>query len=143
MFVQQITGLFTIEDEFDSAFQNGSFYKRVYFHLRPMQQQARFVLDKALGDKISGWAMYPKLPQQEITLLIRINDDKEFVIIANRHRHDLLSLGIHPTGNCGFALTLPTGDMLSANDTISVYVAGGSKDKRTPLLTPLISTKAR
>jgi ubiquinone/menaquinone biosynthesis C-methylase UbiE len=141
MFLQQITGLFRIESEFESVFQSGSFYKRVYFHLRPVPQKARFSLDKAQGNRVAGWAMYSKSPQQEITLLIKINNKKEFITVANRHRPDLLSKGIHPTGNCGFALTLPTTDTLSAGDTVDVYAGKVAGDKIVRLL-PLISTKA-
>lgn len=141
MFLQQITGLFEIENEFESVFQSGSFYKRIYFHLRPVQQQAQFVLDKAQGNQISGWAMHLKYSQQEITLLIKINDEKEFITVANRHRPDLLSKSIHPTGNCGFALTLPATDTLSAGDTVEVYIGKVAGDKIVPL-SLLISTKA-
>ena len=34
MFLEQISGLFTILNEFESVFQKGSFYERVYFHLQ-------------------------------------------------------------------------------------------------------------
>jgi SAM-dependent methyltransferase len=34
MFLEQISGLFQIEAEFESVFQRGSYYDRVYFHLR-------------------------------------------------------------------------------------------------------------
>ena len=35
MFLEQISGLFQIVAEFESVFQSGSYYHRVYFHLRP------------------------------------------------------------------------------------------------------------
>lgn len=37
MFLKQISGLFQIEAEFKSVFQRGSFYERIYFHLRPVR----------------------------------------------------------------------------------------------------------
>jgi SAM-dependent methyltransferase len=40
MFQQQISGLFTIAAEYESVFQKGSFYDRVYFHLRPVRSGA-------------------------------------------------------------------------------------------------------
>jgi SAM-dependent methyltransferase len=48
MFQQQISGLFTIAAEFDSVFQKGSFYDRVYFHLRPVGPAVRGLADSAL-----------------------------------------------------------------------------------------------
>ncbi|HVW99098.1 MAG TPA: methyltransferase domain-containing protein, partial [Candidatus Babeliaceae bacterium] len=68
MFLQQISGLFEIDSEFTSVFQKGSFYNRIYFHLRPIQPGVKFVLDKAQGNRISGWAMYPKSPHQKVRL---------------------------------------------------------------------------
>lgn len=35
MFLEKISGLFQIEAEFESVFQQGSYYNRLYFHLRP------------------------------------------------------------------------------------------------------------
>jgi ubiquinone/menaquinone biosynthesis C-methylase UbiE len=144
MFMQQICGLFQVDNEFESTFQKGSFYSRVYFHLRPVQpqltsvldktegsseserqssgssSQLKFVLDKAEGRRISGWAMYPQLPHQKIKLLIKINNKKEFVVNADLFRRDLLAKGIHPTGHCGFGLTLQEEDILRPGDNISV-----------------------
>lgn len=141
MFLQQIAGLFDIEDEFESVFQKGSFYSRVYFHLRPIRQNVKFVLDKAHGNRISGWAMHPRFPQQVVKLLIRIsheNEFKEFTVLANLHRPDLLSKQIHLTGNCGFALFLPENDSLFPGDIVTVFNMGdGAKkiDKKALLAT--------
>lgn len=41
MFLKQISGLFQIEAEFKSVFQRGSFYERIYFHLRPVRRSAQ------------------------------------------------------------------------------------------------------
>jgi SAM-dependent methyltransferase len=144
MFMQQISGLFQVDNEFESIFQKGSFYSRVYFHLRPVQphltpvldktersseserqssgslSQLKLVLDKAEGRRISGWAMYPQFPHQKIKLLIKINSKKEFVVNADLFRQDLLAKGIHPTGHCGFGLTLQEEDILHTGDSVSV-----------------------
>lgn len=135
MFLQQITGLFWIEKEFESVFQKGSLYNRFYFHLRPIQLDPRIVLDRAQDNKISGWAIYSQAPERVAKLLIKINDSKEFVVLANSFRQDLLDKGFHPTGDCGFALTLPATDVLSPGDTVSVSTVGGVNLKNCPSIT--------
>lgn len=87
-------------------------------------------LDKAQGNRISGWAMYSQAPKQVAKLLIKINDDREFVVLADHFRQDLLSKSIHPTGNCGFVLTLPAENVLRPGDTVSTRVVGDIKDLR-------------
>lgn len=138
MFLQQIDGLFNVEAKFESVFQKGSFYNRVYFHLRPIWIDKKFVLDRAQGNTISGWAMYLATPQREMKLLIKVKD-KDFFVVADGFRPDLLKKGIHPTGNCGFTLKLSAEDALSPNDTVYVLAVGDTQasDK---LLT---ATKAR
>lgn len=95
---------------------------------------AKGVLDEARGNRISGWAMYSQAPHRVANILIKINDDREFVILADRFRKDLLDKGIHPTGKCGFLLTLPVESTLRPRDTISLRVAGDIKDlKNSPI----------
>ena len=94
---------------------------------------AKGVLDIARGDRISGWAMYPKAPKRPAKVLIKINDDREFVVVADHFRQDLLDKGIHPTGRCGFELTLPAVGILRPGDAVRIHVDGDNKDlKNSP-----------
>lgn len=138
MFLQQIDGLFNVEAKFESVFQKGSFYNRVYFHLRPIRVDKRFVLDKAQGNTISGWAMYSATPHRKMQLLIKVKD-KEFFVVADRFRSDLLQKGIHPTGNCGFLLKLPAEDILFPSETVYVLAVGDTQAS----IKLLTATKAR
>lgn len=101
----------------------------------------KFILDKAEGNVISGWAMRLAFPEQTVRLMIKINHEKEFSILANLHRRDLLSKQIHPTGNCGFTLILPENDRLYPGDTVTVLAVEddmGGKNKTTILSTSVI-----
>jgi hypothetical protein len=110
-----------------------TYAKQHSFSLREKSKPVKFVLDRAHGNVISGWAMHPALPEQTVGLLIKINQEKEFPILANLHRRDLLSKQIHSTGNCGFILTLPENDRLYSSDTVTVPVkADGTKKKTRP-----------
>lgn len=120
MFLQQIAALFTVEAEFKSVFQRGSFYERTYFHLRPRQPKVRYALDIANGNKISGWAMYTSKPHQPVKLLIRVNHSKDFIVPAHLYREDLLTKSIHPTGKCGFMVMLSEKDFLIPGDNVSL-----------------------
>lgn len=92
------------------------------------------VLDIAEGNRIAGWAMYPQAPQRVAEIRIQINGDREFVVAADRFRQDLLDKAVHPTGNCGFQVTLATGDALQPGDTVRMRVIGDIKDlKRSPM----------
>jgi hypothetical protein len=85
--------------------------------------------------------MRPALPEQTVGLLIKINQEKEFSISANLHRRDLLSKQIHPTGNCGFILTLPENDRLCPGDIVTVLVKEDGtekKDKTTTIAASII-----
>jgi hypothetical protein len=94
---------------------------------------AKGSLDEARGNRISGWAMYPKAPKRLAKVLIKINDDREFVVVADHFRQDLLDKGIHPTGKCGFVLTLPAEGVLRPGDAVSIHVDGDNKDlKNSP-----------
>jgi hypothetical protein len=96
--------------------------------------QTKGVLDKARGNRISGWAMYSQTPKRVARLLIKVNDDKEFAILADHFRQDLLDKGIHPTGKCGFVLTLSAEDILRPGDIVSMRVIDDIKDlKNSPV----------
>lgn len=86
------------------------------------------VVDTAEGNRIAGWAMYPQMPQKVAEVRIRINNDREFLVIADRFRPDLLNKQIHPTGNCGFLLTLSAENSLRPGDVVSMRVVGDIKD---------------
>lgn len=91
------------------------------------------VVDRVGSDKISGWAMYSQAPKRLAKVLIKINDDREYVVVADHFRQDLLDKGIHPTGKCGFLLTLAAEDILRTGDTVSMRVVGDIKDlKNSP-----------
>ncbi len=85
---------------------------------------ARGIVDAVQTNRISGWAMYPQAPDQSAKILVEINNNREFVVIANHFRQDLLDTHIHPTGKCGFILVLSDKDALHPGDTVSVRVAG-------------------
>ncbi|CAE6518399.1 conserved hypothetical protein [Nitrosomonas nitrosa] len=82
---------------------------------------------------ISGWAMHTQDKNRPAKVIIRINNEFEFSVIANFFRQDLLDKGIHPTGKCGFMLTIPTENSLHPNDIVTVRVVGDIKDlKNSP-----------
>lgn len=143
MFLQQIKGLFNIEAEYKSVFQGGSFYDRTYFHLRPIRQDTRFILDEAKGNKIRGWAVSRKSPEKTIKLLIKIRNNTEFYVQANQFRKDLLAKGIHPNGNCGFNLTLSEEDSLIPGDAVAVFSVENKEDENHVLMNLITFDRAK
>ena len=78
-------------------------------------------LDTATPRKISGWAA---LRGSDVTLHVELSVDGELltVVECKEFRRGVLQTGAHPTGQCGFSLSLPQNSKLSAGQEISAIV---------------------
>lgn len=78
--------------------------------------------------KISGWAFDTQ--KSDVPVVIEIYSEKGLIgeTTANLFRHDLKEKGIHPTGECGFAIE---SDQLALNDVYKIRTI--EKDSRVEL----------
>lgn len=86
-------------------------------------RQAIGRLERVTPRRITGWAAYTDgTAAAEVTLAV--NGDTIAVVVADLLRADLRSQQLHPTGRCGFSLTLPGDLRLVDGDVVSARVAG-------------------
>ncbi|GAB6142402.1 hypothetical protein JCM14076_31310 [Methylosoma difficile] len=88
------------------------------------------IVDKITVDRIYGWAIYKKRPNKPVKLIITINNNRVYEVIADQLRIGLKNKGIHSTGRCGFDLKLIGNQVLKPGDLVSVRADGDISDIR-------------
>jgi len=89
---------------------------RFTYDVLPVQVSPRGNLDRVTGEIVTGWAARPGSHDSFVIRFI-INDEKEFKVLADHPRPDVMEKGIHKNGRCGFRLKIPdlvTGDRVRA-----------------------------
>ncbi len=66
----------------------------------------KIAIDRFHPSYVSGWCYHRFAKKKTLTLCLRVKDRIVSKTTANLFREDLLELGLHPTGKCGFELII-------------------------------------
>ncbi len=81
-------------------------------------------IDHVNVNYLSGWCFHLLRKAEPLVLQCFQGDRLLLEAEANRHREDLLELGVHPTGNCGFEFSL--GQISELNRAVPIYIKAKS-----------------
>ncbi|MCX7900035.1 MAG: hypothetical protein N2444_08145, partial [Methylocystis sp.] len=87
-----------------------------------------FNIDADNGDIIKGW-LAPDNPQSPARVVVVTPGLPEIVVEATIVRPDIVNLGVHPTGKCGFQITPENVPGLSERNELQLLEA----DSRLPI----------
>lgn len=76
---------------------------------------------------IEGWAFMPD-QTEPVEVLIQVNGREYARVVADRLRQDVLRQKLHPTGRCGFRISVPRAHALKTGDLVSARVIGDNRD---------------
>jgi hypothetical protein len=98
-------------------------------HLLTQSGVMNFTVDSDSGSEIKGW-LTPDNPSATPSFVVLVPGREDVEFHANFDRADLLELGMHATGHCGFCITeelipdlgkLPDVEIIDAETRISIY----------------------
>lgn len=89
-----------------------------------MARLIRHAIDIANRQRISGWCYSRIRRTRPVTLIIFSGTEKIGEVKADTFRQDLLDLGVHPTGKCGFCFDFPDDFVFASKGQIRLVLKG-------------------
>lgn len=84
----------------------------------------KIAIDRVNANYLSGWCFHRLRPDRPVRLLCRLGGRVVAETTADRFREDLVALGIHRSGRCGFEFTLESEVGADVGQVLEIVVPG-------------------